>query len=361
MCCSVSRRQTLNPGLDCPPCLEAIVGQGTWARIRNLRSRPNSRCILDLTETNSLVHQVLDIEHWMQVFPLDSLRRQAREFVLQRRDEQPDAYPTEGAVHDHIELMSPGGEMVTGPGDIAVLEQIRLEVPQLNDQSGLPLDVFIFGLGDGPSRAGTRVGGTPYRPRAEEWPKDRRGNPLVFVAQLCFADSRDLFTDQLAQRLPGDVLLLFLPDQYWEEDDLPFHAEWYPLGLDDLLQPEDVPESAFSIRPCYAVRHRTVDYPSALDLFERFDQPWRVALIEGTKIGSKPWWIQGEEEMPGDYLFTLGSLGVAPSRPWPWLNVEQPIPDWASLPQDLMQWGDMGSVYFSLDPEGALHWINQGY
>jgi hypothetical protein len=305
--------------------------------------------------------EVLDIERWKGVFPLRELRDEARASVLKTREEQPEAFPNDEAVEEWIRVRSPGGAIITGPADIAVVEQLRGEVPELADHEGLATDVFVWGLGEGPSREATRVGGTPYRPRGLEWPVGPTGTPMAFVAQICFADSRDLLEEQFMGNLPGDVLLLFLPEDYWDEDELPFHTEWYDLGLKDLVSPEDVPEPPFPLQPCYGVRHRTADYPSALNLFEeRYNQPWSVAILEGTKIGGAAWWIQGEEELEGEYLLTLGSLGVSAFQPWPWLNQEAPFDSWTG-PEDLMQWGDAGTVYFSLDEDGELHWVEQGY
>ncbi|MEM7227474.1 MAG: DUF1963 domain-containing protein, partial [Planctomycetota bacterium] len=53
----------------------------------------------------------------------------------------------------------------------------------------------------------TKLGGVPHRESKKRWPMNRDGQPCTFVAQFCFADSRDI----ISTKLRGDVLLMFLP------------------------------------------------------------------------------------------------------------------------------------------------------
>src|SRR5262249_17436874 len=132
---------------------------------------------------------------------------------------------------DWYTLLLNGGDGIVGPYAIAVLEQIRAErlmrTPALERT---PTDVFVFAKGEPPRRELTKVGGLPYWPARRAWPRDDEGNPLAFLAQFCFADSRDITGE-----LPGDVLLIFTrldaritryPCPDWEQ----MHFEWLPLG-----------------------------------------------------------------------------------------------------------------------------------
>ena len=46
---------------------------------------------------------------------------------LNRPDAMPNEYPSEAHVDRHIKLMQPGGEILVGPGSLAVNEQLRAE------------------------------------------------------------------------------------------------------------------------------------------------------------------------------------------------------------------------------------------
>ena len=131
----------------------------------------------------------------------------------------------------------------------------------------VPVDTFLFGHGDPDERHQSRINGVPYRPADRPWPVDPDGRPMVFFAQFCFSDSRDH-----VGVLPGDVLLIFirvtksflLPDVTvpWvvshEPESLAF--EWYPLGLNNLVEPGLIPFTDMVFPRCYLSRHRSVDY-----------------------------------------------------------------------------------------------------
>jgi hypothetical protein len=70
------------------------------------------------------IHDRFDLQSWIARFQLEHLRTRAREFVLKRRDEMPREYPSEAEVDRHIQLMEPGGEILVGPGSLAVNEQL---------------------------------------------------------------------------------------------------------------------------------------------------------------------------------------------------------------------------------------------
>lgn len=289
------------------------------------------------------------------MFPLELLRAEAHQFVIDRQRQTPESYPDPGAVERHIALMSPKCEAaITSPHDIAVREQLCEEALSVQPSaSGVPVDVFVFAWGEPDNRAVTKVGGLPYWPAVRPWPRASDGEPMTFVAQFCFADSEDITGE-----LPGDVLVIFGDERAffwsgWEYDDpsaLQFH--WMRLGDTNLIHAEQIPtrdQTEWLVLPCYGCIHRTLDFP---ELGPEF-------VIEGTKIGGVPNWIQGEQPVGETFLCTLGSIQPAHQRPYPYVNRSDPIESWiAEWP---LMWGDAGSVFIFLDGAGQPHWVMQDY
>ena len=285
------------------------------------------------------VHDRLDIAHWISEFPLSRLRADARDFVLKRRQKLPDEYVDEKAVERHIQLMRPKWGIVVGPGAVAINEQLRAEPLATKDHKGkrYPTDVVVWAKGESSNRALTKVGGLPYRPAGLPWPVDEIGNPLRFIAQLCFVDSQEL-----VPKPPGDLLLIFGDDDalVGEPDRLVF--EWWPLAPTQLIS--EVPARDDALAPFYALLHRTDD--------------WEDAIFEGTKIGGLPKFIQEVPECSGTFLAALGSISVATDELNPFVNVAEPR-GW-SHENDLMI-GDMGSLYLFMGSDGMVQAISQCY
>ncbi len=141
-------------------------------------------------------------------------------------------------------------EMITSPGQLCRNEQLRVSRSiDENWGDGVPTDVFVWANGPPPKPYLTKIGGTPYRPAAEEWPCDRQGNPWGFLGQICFADSLDI-----TGKLPGDVLLIFLDPHE------SYRFEWRDIGL--VFEGERyVPEPFGSLAPRHGFIARTVAYP----------------------------------------------------------------------------------------------------
>jgi hypothetical protein len=142
--------------------------------------------------SDAVIHERLDIAHWKSVFSLARLRDEVR------------GKPAS---------MQPTACIISGPYDIAVLEQLREEAfAFLPDIERVPTDIFVWNRGEPERRAVTRIGGLPYREAGKPWPIARSGTPMNFVAQFCFADSRDITPD-----LPGDILLFFAESKKWDK------------------------------------------------------------------------------------------------------------------------------------------------
>jgi uncharacterized protein YwqG len=182
----------------------------------------------------------------------------------------------------------------------------------------------------------TKIGGLPYRPAGRPWPVDSAGNARRFVAQLSFADSRDLVPP-----LPGDILLVFGDDDaLLEPERLLF--EWWPLGLGSLTA--EMADGTDALAPFHAHLHRTDDRDDS--------------IFEGTKIGGMPEFVQDAPPVTGTFIAAIGSISVAIDQRHPFVNVAEPR-GW-SRENDLMI-GDMGSLYLFLQEDGRIVAESQCY
>src|SRR5215467_2625254 len=85
-----------------------------------------------------MIHECLDLHHWKHMCSLQRLR-------------------------DASEGKSPVGGAITGPCDIAALEQLRdLSYAHLPDLKRVPTDIFIWSFGETDQRMVTNIG-TPCR------------------------------------------------------------------------------------------------------------------------------------------------------------------------------------------------------
>jgi hypothetical protein len=256
----------------------------------------------------------------------------------------------EARAHDALR-----GELITSPYDVFSVEELR-DVHGLREGKVFSADLFVFGKGESPRREATKVGGIPYWPADRPWPTDDEGSPLYFLAQFNFADSRDLFPIPL----PGDVLLFLVedPEDYLEPDLIQFG--WLPLGLSPVSH-FDESLMATTAGPFYGVIHRSADYPDAteratdLEVSQSYDLP----ILNGTKIGGVPHWIQGGDGSDDQFLCQLGSIQAAPQVPYPWVNQAESLGlefDDRGIYGDSnsIVFGDMGSIYIFLDRDGSI-------
>jgi hypothetical protein len=228
---------------------------------------------------------------------------------------------------------------------------------------------------------------------------------MTFLAQFCFADSTDLFDS-----LPGEVLLLFADGVYgkdWGDGDTSaLRFEWVNRSESNLVEADEIPQTRWDLFPVYGEIHRTKDYlmggmwekawwsillrrsrnprdflsglGARRALEKAYHQSWCVAMIEGTKIGGIPRWIQAAEEVPGRFLCALGSVHPVYQtgaddivrRPHPFTNLEGPLVRGRRVfrtteeeisTDRLLMWGDVGSLFLFLDDAGGVHWTTQCY
>ena len=263
----------------------------------------------------------------------------------------------EARVHERIT-----GEMITSPHDLFSVETLR-DAHGLRIGKACPTDVFVFGWGESPRRDGTKVGGTPYWPADRPWPSSAAGKPCLFLAQFNFADSPDLLPD-----LPGDVLLLLLEDaQGYLREPAQIRFEWLPLGLPTASDFNDLP-SALKAGPFYGVIRRSADYPDVTERADALDIPggYNLPVLNGTKIGGVPHFIQAADEGTGECLCQLGSVQAHARVPYPWVNRAEPL----GLEFDergiygrgnSAVFGDMGTIYVFRDRDGSMRSAFQCY
>src|SRR5262249_50481578 len=109
------------------------------------------------------------------------------------------------------------------------------------------------------------------------------------------------------------------------------------------------------------VVYRCADYPDAKDKAHdlQMSQSYNLPILNGTKIGGLPHFIQGGDESPGEFLCQLGSIQAAPEVPYPWVNQAEPLAlefDDTGIYGDgnSISFGDMGSIYIFRSADGVV-------
>ncbi len=276
---------------------------------------------------------------------------------------------------------------ITSPIHLVALEDLRYQIVERASLSnGVPADVFAFALGEPTKPYVTKIGGLPYRPagtawptfrprevdikwslneRLKQWPPDWPAPPadetdldawpelpLTFLAQFWLGDSQGLVSD-----VPGSVLLVFVSDLTSLGEPGAYHFEWRNVDISELVQPEQVPSRAWASPVFHGYPHRTFDYDPAVfppvdDFVTGGIKPNEVAVLGATKIGGIS---NAPKESPhAEFLCQLASVCPAFDRPYPWVNVPEPLQfdPFGRAPQ-LNLW-DAGFVSFFLGPDGQV-------
>src|SRR5262249_55492586 len=78
---------------------------------------------------------------------------------------------------------------------------------------------------------------------------------------------------------------------------------------------------------------------------------------QALQIGRAPFYIQGNPQLPGEPLCTIGCISPSFHEPYPWVNHPEPLfsedERRGSIP-GLLELGDTGCVYISIDDDGQL-------
>ena len=303
-----------------------------------------------------MIHERLDLSYWKQIFSLAHLREEARGKPPSRQ---------------------PAANIISSPYDIAVVEQLREEAfVAFSEVRRVPTDVVLWSLGEPERREVTKIGGLPYREQGKPWPVASSGRPMTFVAQICFADSRDI-----TPLLPGDLLLIFIEGVDWTdgweaephytflwglEDDENSEVlfEWVSLHDHPLVAEEAIPKVDWQLVPCYGMLHRTWDYPDANGLAYPGVSRHIPTVLEATKIGGVcPWsnvgWSLYALDETKHYLCTLSSLAQT-SADFPFLNVPKTndprLETLRRSEREFLLMGDVGFINLFLGPDGTLRW-----
>jgi hypothetical protein len=311
-----------------------------------------------------MIHQIVDIDHWKRVFPLDGLREKARSKVLSRAMECPDLFPDDASVTEETLIHEPilGVGSITSPYHLAILKQVRQEASTiLVPDRRVAVDAFAFALGEPDRRDVTKTGGLPYWPAADPWPQIHNA-PALFLAQLSFLDSHQTITD-----LPSDILLVFghrawVEVEEWDgwRPDLVFF--WQRIGNQTLIATDQVPTAGRNLLACFGAIHRTYDYPDAIEDMNQVPRWRNGSVLNGTKIGgarpSGHWaYFSGAR-----YIGSIGSVDPSFGRRWPFLNVEQPIATMrdAMRLHNRLTWDDLGRLDLYFDGQRVLYRIENG-
>ncbi|HWB11548.1 MAG TPA: DUF1963 domain-containing protein [Pirellulales bacterium] len=265
-------------------------------------------------------------------------------------------------------------DKIQSPLELAMIEQIRQRTLVLGDLGTCrPADSLVFIRGEAPGRFITKLGGAPYRPAHVSWPLREDAVPMTFLAQFCFAHSKDILPN-----LPGEMLLIFARDDDLYMGDPPcFHFEWQPEGLRELIEATEVPMPMWPFVQAFAARHRTVDFENDRAVANNAKwaakatrmHPGRIetmlyslARLPGGKIGGLPHWLYPEQHEgieAGPILCALSNLeprtDIAPPPP----NVDcwtQKEEFWEDNPEEYLNWRDGCQINFFLTEGANIHW-----
>lgn len=300
-------------------------------------------------------HPVVDLEHWASIFPLESFQKTSgpRRFDSSAPD-------------DPVDLWKPHGTMITSPIELCQIELVRREYASTKDLGrAVPVDIFLWSVEPAKHPYLTKLGGIPHRESTKPWPIDASGKPCTFVAQFCFADSRDIISD----RVPDDVMLIFFEEaeSIYARDGL--HIEWSSIHLESPLTSDQCPPPSFPVPELSGVIYRCNESPDSGGIFEQegHDVYYLFPATQSTKIGRETYYIQHDVRGDGEELLCVLN-SVYPSRNnWPFIGLKSLPKDWDQI-REPYGWGayqmlfaDVGCLYFVIDEDGNVDWSLDSY
>ena len=311
-----------------------------------------------LAEHPDTAHPPVDFDYWSTVFPLSPLEQTSG----------PRRFPTP-ASGDSLDRWKKMGESITSPAQLCKIELVRKAYAESRDLGpAVPVDIFLWSVDPPEKPYLTKLGGTPHRESTKPWPSSK-GRPFTFVAQFCFADSRDIVSD----KIPDDVMLIFFKNAnaLYEVDSV--HVEWSSIELDSPLTADDCPAPSFTVPRLSGHIYRTNEYPASQEVFEQagYRSGYLFATTQSTKIGRETFFTQLDPRGPEqELLCALNS--IHPNRyprgaKWPFIGLETLPDDWKQ-PDDEYEWGkyrmmfaDVGCMYFLIDKQGRVTWTWDSY
>ncbi len=305
---------------------------------RDESAKTSDSVTTDSTLQNNTMHPKVDFAHWANLFPLKS-----------------------GEKAD--------GKIITSPAHLCEIELVRKRYEKDRDLGrAVPVDIFLWSTEPPIKPYLTKIGGVPHRESTAPWPTDA-SKPFTFVAQFCFADSRDIVSD----RIPNDVMLIFFKnaDALYEEDSI--HVEWSSIRLDSPITADQCPPPSFTVPKLSGHIYRTNEYPESWSVFEQagHGQCYLFPTTQSTKIGRETFFTQNDPRGPTDELLcALNSVHPTtypPGAKWPFIGLETLPDDW-NKPDDDYEWGkyrmmfaDVGCMYFLIDRQGKVTWTWDSY
>jgi hypothetical protein len=303
------------------------------------------------------VHPKVDLDYWSKIFPLETFEKTSgpRQFDTTKPG-------------DTLDLWKPHGDIITSPAHLCEIELVRKQYAESHDLGpSVPVDIFLWSVDPPEKPFLTKLGGTPHRESTKPWPS-HDGKQYTFVAQFCFADSRDI----VSRKLPGDVLLIFFKDANSLYDDS-IHIEWSKIALDSPLTVNECPSPAFTVPQLSGHIYRTNEYPESREVFERAGhyQYYLFPTTQSTKIGRETFFTQHDPRGPGkELLCALNSVhptAYPRGAKWPFIGLETLPDDW-NKPDEHYEWGkyrmmfaDVGCIYFLIDEKGTVTWSWDSY
>jgi len=218
-----------------------------------------------------------------------------------------------------------GGNTVVSPMNLVQRERmLRKLKTELELSEPVPTDVLVIGYDEPEDRDVTKIGGVPYWPCNKAWPKDDKGCPMEFLAQINFCGSRDILPN-----VPADLLSIFVASDWCSI--LKYHFEWQFIDhATELITGSSLPEIKYPQvkTPAFAVNCRVNDYGKATPISNSvsFDGWEDLVRIRGSKIGGIPrFFYDSLPSVTGDYLCSIHSLRHPTDVPWPFINVKDPL------------------------------------
>jgi len=306
----------------------------------------------------SHLHPKVDFHHWAKIFPIETFQDTSghRQYSSTKKGSP-------------LDLWKPSGAIITSPVHLCEIELVRKQYAQSKDLGrSVPVDIFLWSIDPPQQPYLTKLGGTPHRESTKPWP-NANGKPFTFVAQICFADSRDI----VSQKIPDDVMLIFFKDadSLYEYDSV--HIEWSSVDLTSPLSADQCPTPSFVVPQLSGHIYRTNEYPESRDVFEQagHDQSYLFPTTQSTKIGRETFFTQNDPRGPDDELLcALNSVHPSkypPRDKWPFIGLETLPDDW-NKPDEHYEWGkyrmmfaDVGCMYFLIDKNGNVSWTWDSY
>jgi hypothetical protein len=257
---------------------------------------------------------------------------------------------------------------ISSASDLLGWEKLR-EQYEIRDSQEVPCDIFVWGVGPSPDPRLTRIGGVPWLPKHQPWP-DIDGVIPVFLCQFNFQDSKDLIGQRVAEKLPGDILLVFVADENsaMSNELKEMRFVWVSAEDKEVIDQSDVPAptNPFEFVKAWGVRYRGRDIPTKWD--QAYEIPdgagegmvWALPVLRATKIGGVPYNSQDNHRVvPPQFLCQLVSVQASMNTIWPWIDRKDPIKDFSGEdgiynPGNTLLIGDLGELSIFLDDENKV-------